>query len=66
MRKNKAYTRSKTEMSSSPFTYANFGVVEPFADFKVDNFQVLGSRKPRGFYTFFLSHMHEGKPFHRL
>jgi hypothetical protein len=43
------------------FRYVNQGVVEPFLDFKVDNFYGGGGRK--GKYTFFLSHMHEGRYF---
>lgn len=40
------------------FRYVNQGLVEPFLDFKVDNFYG-GGRK--GKFTFFLSHMHEGR-----
>ena len=38
------------------FTYANNGVLNPYKDFKVDNF--YANRREQ--YTFFLSHCHEG------
>ena len=38
------------------FSYISNGVVEPYLDFKVDNFFA----QRRDFHTFFLSHMHEG------
>lgn len=44
-----------------PFKYIDQGIVEPFVDFKVDNFYANGGNRRRGYYCFFLSHMHEGK-----
>lgn len=57
----KNYSRSKTETDKNKkmFTYANNGVLEPYKDIKVDNF--YANRKDQ--FTFFLSHMHEGKSF---
>eukprot|EP00347_Sterkiella_histriomuscorum_P015145 403358146 len=58
------YNRSKTVETTTlrddqnplkMFTYVNNGVVEPYKDFKVDNF--YSNRKEQ--FTFFLSHMHE-------
>jgi hypothetical protein len=48
------------DISLPRFRYADQGIVEPFMDFKVDNFIPTGGRR-NGYYTFFLSHMHEGK-----
>ena len=47
------------EIQLPRFRYCDQGVVEPFLDFKVDNFYPTGGRK-HGYYTFFLSHCHEG------
>lgn len=52
-----------TEIEERPFTYIDNGVVEPFLDFKVDNFYPNGisgqGRTNRNYFCFFLSHMHE-------
>ena len=53
-----AFIKSKTSMDTSPFTYIGSGIVEPFSDFKVDNFYCSHGKR-RGFFAFFLSHMHE-------
>ncbi len=58
------YKNKSQDMTTLPeFRYANNGLLEPFMDFKVDNFY---RNKHSTRTTYFLSHMHEGKYFMTL